>query len=56
MKIEDNRALVAKKKLYNQPEVQVAHIAITSIICTSGSGGGGSSSMSFSEGTTDVQL
>ena len=27
MKIADNRALVAKKKLYNQPEVQVAQFA-----------------------------
>ena len=40
MKIEDNRALVAKKKLYNQPEVNIAQIGTMSIICASGSGGG----------------
>lgn len=27
MKIADNRALVAKKKHYNQPAVHVAHLA-----------------------------
>lgn len=29
MKIADNRALVAKKKLYNQPQVLVAQFAST---------------------------
>ena len=32
MKIADNRALVAKKKHYNQPEVQVAQIALESMV------------------------
>ena len=44
MKIADNRALVAKKKLYNQPEVEVTQIALESIIlagsCAGGSGAG----------------
>ena len=30
MKIADNRALVAKKRIYNQPEVTVASIALQS--------------------------
>ena len=32
MKIADNRALVAMKKHYNQPAVQVAQIALESMV------------------------
>ncbi len=55
MKIVDNRALVAKKRIYNQPEVQVAHIAIMSIICASGGGGTPISTLDPDK-TTPIQL
>ena len=48
------------KRIYNQPEVQVAHIASSSIICASGGGGGSSSGSSITgpdpNATTDLQL
>ncbi len=56
MKIEDNRALVVKRKLYNQPEVNIAQIGTMSIICASGSGGGPSFGPIDPDATTDIQL
>ena len=44
------------KKFYNQPEVNVAQINTTSMICVSGTGGTKFGSKVNSGATTDVQL
>lgn len=38
MKIADNRALVAEKKLYIQPNTQLQLMNCTSLVCASGGG------------------
>ncbi|MBQ8939324.1 MAG: hypothetical protein IJ047_03790 [Paludibacteraceae bacterium] len=44
------------KKFYNQPEVNVAQINTTSMICVSGTGGTKLGSNVNSKATTDIQL
>ena len=40
MKNEVNRAIMAKKKIYNQPEIEVKELQAMSIICASITKGG----------------
>ena len=44
------------KKFYNQPEVNVAQINTTSMICVSGTGGTKFGSSVNNKATTDMQL
>ena len=44
------------KKFYNQPEVNVAQINTTSMICVSGTGGTKFGSSVNKDATTDMQL
>ena len=56
MKNEVNRALAAKKKIYNQPEVTVAQIALDSMVLAGSPTPPSSNSMNMNTGVpTDDQ-
>ena len=55
MKNEVNRALVAKKKHYNQPEVQVAQFASMTLMQAASPAPAAGDQMPIGAGDTDIQ-